>query len=121
MAIYEVLDGGAAPAVSPAVVAAPVPERAQIERLRGELDGYYRAMQGFVSLEPDQVMLQLSAFSARASEIRTHLSRSDGRLSNAFRTREIEPFIDECDRQFKLHSRILSQRELDWRISAGQP
>lgn len=98
----------------------PAPRKSgQLDVWRSELDSYYSEMRKFESMDPVEVFLRLSAFSARASEIRSVIVRSENRRHTSFRTQEIDPFIDECDRQFKLHSRIQSTREMEFRISGG--
>lgn len=93
--------------------------RSDVDTWRGELDSYYQQMHLFQQMEPDEIFVALSAFSARASEIRSHLVRVDTRLHTSFRTREIDPFIDECDRQFKLWSRVQSVKDMEFRMSGG--
>lgn len=90
-----------------------------IDVWRTELDDYYGEMQGFGNMDPVEVFLRLSAYSARASEIRSQIVRSENRRHLSFRTQEIDPFIDECDRQFKLHSRIQATREMEFKMSGG--
>lgn len=92
-------------------------DRAKIDEWRNELANYYSTL---VSLSrcgdsPDQIFLLISSYTARASEIRSFLVDDESRLSNAFRTKQIDPFIQECDRQFKIWSRIVSvqQTEID--------
>ena len=96
------------------------PKNDWIENYQGELDAYYAAMQQLNQMLPSLVMQKLSSWSARASEIRSQLVRVDSRRSTAFRTREVDPFLTECDRQFKIHSRIESIRDLDWKMAGGQ-
>lgn len=86
---------------------------------RQELDAYYVRMRDFGTIETDEIFAELAAFSARASEIRGWLIRSQTRATNSFRTQEIDPFIAECDRQFKLWSRYQAVREMDFRLSGG--
>lgn len=81
-----------------------------------ELDEYFTEMKELHGYEPDQVFMRLAGWSARASEIRSQLVRAEGRRAQAFRTREIEPFLDEIDRQFRLHSRVQSVREWDLKL-----
>lgn len=91
-----------------------------VAMIRGELDAYFRSMQRFGDLEPDQILMVLSSYSARIGELRLQLIRRDTRRSNALRCKEIDPFIEECDRQFKIWSRIVAIREMDFRLSGGQ-
>lgn len=87
---------------------------------RIEFDSYYQQMHLFREMEIDEILMALSAFSARASEIRSHLVRVDNRLNTAFRTKEVDPFLTEVDRQFRTWSRIQAVREMDFRLSGGQ-
>src|SRR4051812_39893942 len=84
-----------------------------IDAVRHELDGYYGEMKDFAGCEPDEIFMKLAGWSARASEIRSQLVRQEGRRAQALRTREVEPFLDEIDRQFRLHSRVQAVREWD--------
>lgn len=93
--------------------------KSKFDDWRCELDGYYLVMQTFCALDPHSVFMRLSAFSARVSEMRSQLARDDSRRALALRTREVEPFLDECDRQFKFHSRALTITELEFKISGG--
>jgi len=86
---------------------------------RKELDEFFRIMKSFSRETADTIFMSLAAFSARASEIRGLLIRSDNRQYTAFRTKEIDPFIEEVDRQFKLWSRQLSFMQMEWEASKG--
>lgn len=90
-----------------------------LEGWRIELAAYFSEMQDFQGMPPEDVFMRLSAFSARASEIRFHITQTENRRHQAFRTQCVDPFLDECDRQFKIHSRIQSTREMEFRISGG--
>lgn len=96
------------------------PHKDWITNYQSELDAYFGVMTQFNMMDPAEVMMKLSSFSARASEMRAQLIRVDSRRSTAFRTREVDPFLEECDRQFKIHSRLQSFRELDWKMAGGQ-
>lgn len=91
-----------------------------IEGFKGELDAYFIVMKHFSQMEPTDILQALASFSARVSEMRGQLMRVDSRKSTAFRTREIDPFLTECDRQFRLYSRIQSIREMEYKLSGGQ-
>lgn len=84
---------------------------------KAEVDTYYRVLKMLTEMTPVEVFNCLSAFSARASEMRTRLFRVDNNRANAFRTREIEPLIEEIDRQFRVHSRIMSYKEFEMKLS----
>lgn len=92
----------------------------KLKDLRFELDGYYSEMLRFRDMEPDEIFMRLSAYSARASYIRSDIMRAQNRTLTAFRTGEIDPFLTECDRQFKVWSRVFAVTSLDWNLSRGQ-
>ena len=88
-----------------------------VATLREELDGYYSEMKGFSEFDLEEVYLKLSAWSARASEIRSTLVRQESRAAMAFRTKEIEPFLSEIKNQFGIWSRIQAHRETDYKLA----
>lgn len=87
---------------------------------RRELDGYYKEMVSFSEVEPDEIFRSLSAWTARASYMRSQIVRIDSKAWVKFRTQEIDPFISECDRQFRVWSRVFAVQSLDWNMSRGQ-
>jgi len=92
-----------------------------VEELRKEIDGFYVLLNSFSERQPEEIFVTISALTARASQIRNELVRRlDDRYLQNFRTKEVDPFLDECDRQFKIWSRVFSSRQLDWDISRGQ-
>jgi hypothetical protein len=97
----------------------PVARGSRLDSWREELATYLREMVQFKNMDPVEVFLRLSAFSARASEIRNTIVCSDNRRWTAFRTQAIDPFLDECDRQFRIHSRVQATREMEFRMSGG--
>lgn len=82
-----------------------------------ELDDIYANLPGFPGMEPDQVLLMCSGWLARLTGIRADLQRAGTTKANALRTKEIDPLIDALDQQFKIHSRLISMRELDFKIT----
>ena len=95
-------------------------ERGVILALQEELDGYWFEMRGFAALEPSDVMLKLSSFGARAGELRARLIRSESRLANGFRIRQLDPFLEQLEFQFKVHSRLVAVRTMEWDMVRGQ-
>lgn len=85
-----------------------------------ELDDYFRRLTTLNSVPPTECFQMLSAVSARASEIRSRLMAMDSRRSTAMRLRHVDPLIEEVDRQFKIHSRIQSVRQMEFDTSKGQ-
>lgn len=94
-----------------------------LEKLRSEMDEYFNLMEEFPISDPRENLTRLSAFTARMSHVRALIIRgsvsgSDKETAN-FRTKELDPFISECDRQFKIWSRLISVAQLDYEISRG--
>lgn len=76
-------------------------------------------MRAFDALDPVSIFKELAAISARASEIRAYLVRAQTRAASTFRTQEIDYMLQECDRQFKTWSRVVSVQTLDWEMTRG--
>lgn len=91
-----------------------------ISECREELLGYLEEMADFRNWDPQEVFLKLSASSARASYMRNKICQREDRIKRAFRTSELDPFIEEVERQFKIWSRLLSYQNLDWEMARGQ-
>ena len=96
--------------------AAMVPRGNDIESWRQEIDGYYDQMMSFNSEDPGEIFTCIAAMTARASYIRTQIVRTENRFNQNFRTKELDPFITECDRQFKVWSRAFTV----WQVEADQ-
>lgn len=94
--------------------------RTNVQVWREEIFGYYEVMKTFNDMDPSDVFRSLSAYSARASEIRAHIGEKESRTEAAFRIRVIDPFLEECDRQFKIHSRTLATDEMMARLAGGR-
>ena len=93
----------------------PVADAARI--IQAEIDDYLVRLKNLNSLPPSEVFQTLSAISARMAEIRNRLVRVENRRFTALRTKEVDPLIDEVDRQFKFHSRIHAVRDSEMRLS----
>lgn len=91
-----------------------------VEGWKVEIGEYYSAMQDFKQMDPTEVFLCLSAFSARACEIRFLAMQSESRRGQVFRSQIVDPFIDACDFQFRLFSRIQAVRDMEFKMSGGQ-
>ncbi len=91
-----------------------------LDALRLEINEYYEAMRSFENLDPIDILSRLSAFTSRASQVRFNLIKAESKQIQNFRTKELDPFIGECDRQFKVWSRLLSAYQLEWETSKGQ-
>lgn len=91
-----------------------------IEGIRKELDVFFDIMNGFVALDSSEIFEKLAGFTARASYIRSQIMRMpESKMMTNFRTKELDPFIDECDRQFKIWSRAFSVQSHEWEITKG--
>jgi len=90
-----------------------------LDVFRKEFDGCFQEMKEFEGKQPDDIFMKLAAWSARASEIRSWIVRSESRKTTAFRTREIDPFLEEIDRQYKFWSRTQAVREMDFKMAGG--
>lgn len=119
MAVFQLASDAADRKLAATTQRDPVVESDQMFIWREELHDYFARMRQFNVMDPVDVFEHLSAFSARASEIRNLCMEHDSRRNNNFRIREIDPFIEECDRQFKIHSRILSVKEVEARLAGG--
>jgi hypothetical protein len=82
-----------------------------------ELAGVKAAIRTWHSKQPDQVLVESSAFSARLTELWTDLQlvESHDRQYTRLRTQQVTPILEELDRQYRLNtSRIaLMRQDLD--------
>jgi len=92
----------------------------ELENLRVEINEYYETMRAFENMDPIDILGRISAFTSRASQVRFNLIKTENKTIQNFRTKELDPFINECDRQFKIWSRLLSAYQLEWETSRGQ-
>jgi hypothetical protein len=91
-----------------------------IESIREELDEFYDVMNSFPTFESSEIFQTIAAFTARASYIRSQIMRMpENRMMTNFRTKELDPFIEECDRQFKVWSRAWSVISQEWDMTKG--
>ena len=88
-------------------------DRPQIEK---ELDLVSACIRRFYRLQPDQVMRECSAFSARLTEMQVLLHRQEnlgGRQYTRIRTQQVERFLSELERQWKTASRLIEVSRQD--------
>lgn len=90
-------------------------------RMRREIDEYVKVMLGFAQLDPQEVLIQVSAIAARLNAMRIELHRLGNSPATHLRTKEVDPLIGAMDTQFKIHSRLLTAREFEFRLAGGQP
>lgn len=92
-----------------------------IDSVRAEIDDAFADMKTCHNQEPDTAMRFVQGHSARLSELRVRIQRVEDfkREWRNVRVREIEPALEELERQYTIASRLLSARELDWKIESG--
>ena len=90
-----------------------------LESLRAELDGYYVVVVGLGELDSSLIFATLAAVTGRVSEIRKDVYRHPSRTYTALRTQEIDPLLDECDRQFKFFSRAFAVLEMEAKLGGA--
>lgn len=80
-----------------------------------EIDAMLSAVRDFWQMEPDEVMREISAYTARCTELYVQLHRVEGvhREWRQVRTQQVVPLLDELDRQYKNASRMLEVRRQD--------
>lgn len=87
------------------------------EHVENEIDIVLRTLRGMWEMEPDQAMRMLAAITARCTELCVHLHRLEGKREwRQVRTLQVERVILECDRQFKIASRLLEVRRQDMEL-----
>lgn len=103
---------GMAPQPGMAYLANGLGTRADIER---ELDGIALAVRAFALKQPDQIMRECAAYSARLTELTVLLHRheSSDRQYLRVRTQQVEKYLQELDRQFKIASRLVEVMRQD--------
>lgn len=90
----------------------------QIASWREEILGYLEDMKQFhAGTDIKGTLRRLSALSARCTEIRMRIVRSPDKRAQTFRTQEIDYFLAEIDRQYKIWSRVGALMESEWEYS----
>lgn len=85
---------------------------------RDEILAYLKNMSELSEHDEEQIFVNLAGWSARASYIRSYLILDSSRSYQAFRTGIVDPFIQECDRQFKVWSRYASIKQMQWEMES---
>lgn len=86
------------------------------EEIEAELDIVAAAIRAFHYKQPDQVMREIAGYSARLTELAVLLHRvegTQGRIYTRIRTQQVEKFLAELDRQFKISSRMVEVMRQD--------
>lgn len=94
-----------------------------IVTVRKEVDDAFEDIKMFHNVEPDQVLRYCSGHSARMSELRVLIQRIEviHKQWKPVRVNEVEVCLAELQEQFKIASRLISVRELDFRMTMGAP
>lgn len=95
-------------AMSYGLLGTPDDIRAELDRIQSHLHTLY-------AMEPDMAFRVVAAYSSRLTEIARLLFRIEitDRHYTRIRTMDVLPLLEECDRQYKLHSRMLEARAQD--------
>lgn len=85
------------------------------DQIEAEIDEIVGSVRDFWQMEPDEVMRQISAYSARCTELTVLLHRAEAmhRQYKQIRTMQVTPLLAELERQFKLASRLIEVRRQD--------
>lgn len=104
-------------------LAVPISPRAaaslDVSIAREEIETYFVTISQFPHMDMAEVLLNIAAMSARAAELRQRFVRDASQRSQAFRTRELDPFLDALDLQFRIYSRVASVRQFEWDMAKG--
>lgn len=85
---------------------------------RKQLQGYWEEMETFRDAQDiEGVLRKLSAWSSWSGRIHSMIVRSSNKQVTDFRTKEIDHFHDEVDRQFKIWSRIATVSQAEWEMA----
>lgn len=85
-----------------------------ISSWREELAGYWGEMQEFSEIRDVEIILRkLSAYSSRAGYMHFATVRSPNQQVNNFRTKEVDKFLEGCEMQFRIFSRIAAVNKME--------
>lgn len=87
-----------------------------------ELDAIAASIRGFYLKQPDMVMRECSAYTARLTEMCVQLARFEAtdRQYLRLRTQQVERWIVEIDRQWRTASRLIEVMRMDLSLIGGQ-
>ena len=91
------------------------------QQIQAELDDIARAVRDFHTKQPDQVMRECAAYTARLTELCVLLHRveSQDRQYTRVRTQQVERWLAELERQFKYASRIVEVMRQDLALAGA--
>jgi hypothetical protein len=93
------------------------------EEIQAELDGIAQAVRSFPVKQPDQIMRECAAYTARLTELCVLLHRVEAldRQYLRVRTQQVERWQHELEFQFKVASRLVEVMRQDIALLGGQP
>lgn len=93
-----------------------------INQARVEVDDAFKDIETFVNREPDEIMRLAAGHAGRLSFIRVRVMRIEDYKHQwkDVRTRELEPCLEQLDKQWAHGSRLHSVREFDYKVEAGE-
>jgi hypothetical protein len=69
--------------------------------------------------DPYEILPQLAGFAVRARYMQLRTAESNSRIAKDFRYEEIIPFLQECDFQRQIWSRVGTLIKDDWEMAKG--
>jgi hypothetical protein len=93
------------------------------DEIQAELDSIAASVRSFHVKPPDMVMKECAAYGARLTELCVLLHRVEAtdRQYTRVRTQQVEKWLAELDRQFKIASRLIEVARQDLALIGGQP
>lgn len=96
---------------------APVSGRVvHLSDLQQEVAEFYTRLTKLSETDMAEVFKSLSAISSRTAEIRSWLQSSESRQMRAFKANQVEPLLEECERQYTYLSRLQAVREFELKL-----
>lgn len=92
------------------------------EQIQAELDEMAAWVRAFCHKQPDQVMRECAAYCARLTELAVLLHRVEAtdRQYVRVRTSQVEKWLAELERQFRVASRLVEVQRQDLALLGGQ-
>lgn len=91
------------------------------QQVEDELDGMAVDIRSFWSYSPDLVLRKAAAYTARLTELYVLLNRAEAtdRQYIRLRTQQVQEWLQELDRQFKVASRLIEVSRQDIEVQRG--
>ncbi len=93
------------------------------QEIQDELDAIAAAVRAFHVKPPDMVLKECAAYGARLTEMAVLLHRVEAtdRQYTRVRTQQVEKWLDQLDKQFRIASRLIEVARQDLALLGGQP